>query len=249
MRLRGLGQLSLAELRLNLREPAMLFWALAFPSLWMGLFGAIFKEPMPGYEYEGLNYANFLLPGGIGLIIIASAFIGMSTTLTTYREAGILKRMRVTPLRVSTLALSFVFSQSIFIALGIVVIFVVDKIFFNVHVLGSWLALIGMIVFGILTFLVLGCAIGSISRSPRAANLISMLIYMPMLFLSDMFLPISMFPSGLQPICRALPLTPLNTVLRDIVYGLPMDEPWQLGIMAGWLVIGSIITIKFFRWE
>jgi len=76
-----------------------------------------------------------------------------------------------------------------------------------------------------------------------------MLIYMPMLFLSDMFLPISMFPSGLQPICRALPLTPLNTLLRDIVYGAPLDEPWQLGIMAGWLVFGTIITVRFFRWE
>jgi ABC-2 type transport system permease protein len=227
----------------------MLFWSFAFPALWVGLFGSIFKEPMPGFEYEGLNFANFLLPGGIGLIIIASAFIGMSTTLTTYRETGVLKRLRVTPLRTSTLALSFAFSQSIFIALGIVVLFVVGKIFFNVQVLGSWATLIGITVFGMFTFLALGSAIGSLSRSPRAANLISVLIYMPMLFLSDMFLPISVFPSGLQPICKALPLTPLNILLRDIVYGAPLDEPWQLGIMAGWLVFGIIITVKFFRWE
>jgi ABC-2 type transport system permease protein len=227
----------------------MVFWSFAFPALWVGLFGAIFSEPMPGFEYEGLNYANFLLPGGIGLIIIASAFIGMSTTLTTYRETGVLKRLRVTPLRTSTLALSFALSQSIFIALGIVVLFAVGKIFFNVQVLGSWAALIGITVFGMFTFLALGSAIGSLSRSPRAANLISMLIYMPMLFLSDMFLPISVFPSGLQPICRALPLTPLNILLRDIVYGAPLDEPWQLGIMAGWLVFGIIITVRFFRWE
>jgi ABC-2 type transport system permease protein len=227
----------------------MVFWSFAFPALWVGLFGAIFSEPMPGFEYEGLNYANFLLPGGIGLIIIASAFIGMSTTLTTYRETGVLKRLRVTPLRTSTLALSFALSQSIFIALGIVVLFAVGKIFFNVQVLGSWAALIGITVFGMFTFLALGSAIGSLSRSPRAANLISMLIYMPMLFLSDMFLPISVFPSGLQPICRALPLTPLNILLRDIVYGAPLDEPWQLGILAGWLVLGIVITVRFFRWE
>ena len=246
---RGLWQFTLAELRLNLREPMMVFWSFAFPALWVSLFGLIFSEPMPGFEYEGLNYANFLLPGGIGLIIIASAFIGMSTTLTTYRETGVLKRLRVTPLRTSTLALSFALSQSIFIALGIVVLFVVGKIFFDVQVLGSWAALVGITVFGMFTFLALGSAIGSLTRSPRAANLISMLIYMPMLFLSDMFLPISMFPSGLQPICRALPLTPLNILLRDIVYGVPLDEPWQLGIMAGWLVFGTVITVKFFRWE
>ena len=249
MKLRGFWQLALTEFRLNLREPAMLFWALAFPALWMGLFGAIFNEPMPGFGYEGLNYANFLLPGGIGLVILASAFIGMSTTLTTYRETGVLKRLRVTPLRTSTLALSFALSQLIFIALGVVVLFVVGKLAFDVKVLGSWTALIGMSIFGMVTFLALGSAIGSVARSPRASTVVTMIIFMPMIFLSDMFLPISMFPSGLQPICEALPLTPLNTVLRDIVYGVPLNELWRLGIMGGWLILGSIITVRFFRWE
>jgi len=32
--------------------------------------------------------------------------------------------------------------------------------------------------------------------------------------------------------------------LRNIVYGMPLDEPWQSGIMAGWLVVGNIITVK-----
>ena len=249
MSFRGLWQFALSEFRINLREPAMLFWAIAFPALWMGLFGAIFSEPMPGYEYEGLNYANFLLPGGIGLVILASAFIGMSITLSTYRETGVLKRLRVTPLKTSTLALGFTLSQIIFITLGVIVLFVIGKIFFNVQVLGSWAALIGITIFGMVTFLALGGAIGSVARSPRAANVITMLIFMPMIFLSDMFMPISIFPDWLRPICKALPLTPLNTVLRDIVYGVPLDELWQLGIMAGWLVLGSVITLKFFKWE
>jgi ABC-2 type transport system permease protein len=249
MKLRGLWQLAWSEFKLNLREPAMLFWALVFPALWISLFGAIFKEPMPGFGYEGLNYANFLLPGGIGLVILASAFIGMPITLTTYRETGVLKRLRVTPLKTSTLALGVTLSQFIFMFLGIVVLFVVGKIFFNVQVLGSWAALIGMIVVGMITFLALGSAIGSVTRSPRAANVITMMLFMPMIFLSDMFLPISTLPAGLQPICKALPLTPLNTVLRDIVYGVPLNELWQLGILAGWLVLASVITLKFFKWE
>jgi len=249
MKLRGLRQLAWSEFKLNLREPAMLFWALAFPALWMSLFGAIFKEPTPGFGYQGLSYANFLLPGGIGLVILASAFIGMPITLTTYRQTGVLKRLRVTPLKTSTLALGVTISQFIFMFLGIVVLFVVGKMFFDVQVLGSWAALIGVTVVGMITFLALGSAIGSVTRSPRAANAITMMIFMPMIFLSDMFLPISMLPAGLQPICKALPLTPLNIVLRDIVYGVPLSELWQLGIMAGWLVSGSLVTLKFFKWE
>jgi len=247
--MRGLWELALTEFKLNLRAPDMLFWAIAFPALWIGFFGAIFNEPMPGSGYEGLNQANFLLPGGIGIVICASALIGMATTLTEYRALGVLKRFRVTPLKTSTLALGFAFSQIIFIALGVVILFIVGKAAFNVQVLGSWAALIGVTVFGIATFLALGTAIGSVARSPRAAAVITMLVFMPMTFLSEMWMPISAFPSWLQPLCRALPLTPLNTLLRDIVYGVPLDDLWRLGIMAGWLILGSIITLMAFRWD
>jgi ABC-2 type transport system permease protein len=147
------------------------------------------------------------------------------------------------------LALGFTISQFLFIALGIVVLFVVGKIFFDVKVLGSWLALIGMIVFGMVTFLSLGGAIGSVVGSWRAAAVITQIIFIPMMFLSDMFMPISIFPDWLQPICQALPLTPLNVILRDIVYGVPIDNLWQLGILGGWLVAGAVVTIVFFRWE
>jgi len=247
--MRGLRQLTLAEFRLNLRNPMMVFWSIAFPVLWTSLFGAIFSEPMPGYEYVGLSYANFLLPGGIAIVILASAFIGMPIALTTYKETGVLKRLRVTPLKTSTLALGFTFSQFIFIAIGIIVLFIVGKLAWDVQVLGSWAVLIGVIIFGMLTFLALGGAIGSLVGSWRAAAVITQIIFIPMLFLSDMFMPISIFPAGLQPICKALPLTPLNIVLRDIIYGVPLDNLWQLWIMAGWLVVGAIIIVRFFRWE
>ena len=247
--MRGLWPLTWSEFRLNLRDPMMVFWTIAFPALWVVLFGSIFSEPMPGFDYEGLSNANFLLPGGIGIVIVASAFIGIPITLTTYRETGVLKRLRVTPLRTSTLALGITISQFLFITLGIIVLFVVGFIFFDIQVLGSWAALIGITVFGMLTFLALGSAIGSAVGSWRAASIVTWIFFMPMLFLSNLFMPIDIFPGWLQPICRALPLTPMNILLRDIVYGFPLDELWQLGVMAGWLVVGIIITVRFFRWE
>ena len=249
MKLRGLWQLAWIEFKLNLRNPAMVFWSIAFPALWVSLFGAIANEPIPGFDYEGLNLANFLLPGGIGLVIVASAFIGTPINMTTYREAGVLKRLRVTPLRTSTLALAFTLSQFIFMVLGILVLFITAKIFFNVQVLGSWSALIGMTVFGMITFLALGSAIGSVVGSWRTAAVVTQIVFIPMLFLSDLFMPISTFPAWLQPLCKALPLTPLNIFLRDIVYGVPLEDLWQLGVLAGWLAVSIIITVRFFRWE
>ena len=62
-------------------------------------------------------------------------------------------------------------------------------------------------------------------------------------------MPISILPAWLQPIAKALPLTPVNTMLRDIVYGVPLEDWWRLVVLAGWIVIASIVTLRFFRWE
>lgn len=249
MKFRGLWQLTLTELKLNLRDPMMVFWTIAFPTLWVGLFGSIFSEPAPGFGYEGLSYVNFLLPGGIGIVIVSSAFIGIPINLSNYRESAVLKRYRVTPLTIGTLVLSLVFSQFLFIALGIGVLFATGFIFFDVQVLGSWPALLGMTVLGVFVFLALGSAIGSTVGSWRAATIITQLIYIPMLFLSNLFFPVGMFPGWLQWVAKFLPLTPLNIFLRDIVYGVPTSDPLQIWILLGWLVIGICVTLKFFKWE
>jgi ABC-2 type transport system permease protein len=70
-----------------------------------------------------------------------------------------------------------------------------------------------------------------------------------MLLLSELFLPISLLPTWLQPVARVLPLTPVVTLLRDIVYGLPAGDLWRLAILAGWTVTAAFVTARFFRWE
>ena len=40
-----------------------------------------------------------------------------------------------------------------------------------------------------------------------------------------------------------------QTLTRDIVYGVPLEGLWRLVIMVGWLVLGTAITLRFFKWE
>lgn len=247
--MKGLARLTRTEFRLNLRDPAMAFWSLVFPALWLVFNAAIFREPIPGSGYEGLNYASFLLPGSIGLVLLSASFIGVPQTLTSYRETGVLRRLRVTPVRTSTLALSFSLSQFAFVVVGILVQFAVGKVFLHVQVLGSWAAFIGVTALGMVTFLAIGSAVGSVSASFRAANIIIWSLFTPMIMLSELFLPIAILPAWLQPIARALPLTPVNTLLRDIVYGAPLHDLWRLGILAAWILVAGVITVRFFRWE
>ena len=247
--MKGLGQLTWSEFRLNLRDPMMAFWSLAFPTLWLVLMTAVIPERIPGFNYEGLNDASFFLPAGISLVILCASFIGVPQTLTTYRETAVLRRLRVTPVKTFTLVVSFSISQFAFVVVGILILFVVGKILFDIQVLGSWAAFIGVMFLGMITFLAIGSAIGSIARSFRSTNIIIWAVFMPMIMFSELFMPISILPAWLQPVAKALPLTPVNTMLRDIVYGAPLEDLWRLGILAGWTAIACIVTVRFFRWE
>ena len=246
--MRGLWPLAWSEFKLNLRDPNMVFWSIGFPILWLILMTVIIPGRIPGFTYEGLNDVSFFMPAAIGLVILSSSFIGVPLTLTTYRETAVLRRLQVTPVKTSTLALSFSLSQFAFVVVGIVALFVIG-IFFQIQVLGSWGALIGVIFFGMATFLAIGSAIGSIAGSFRSTNIIIWTAFTPMLLLSELFMPISILPSWLQPIAQALPLTPVTTMLRDIVFGVPLDNLWRLAVMGGWMVAAGIVTVRFFRWE
>jgi ABC-2 type transport system permease protein len=247
--MRGLSQLTWTEFKLNLRDPLMVFWSIAFPTLWLVFMAAIFKEPIPGYDYHGLNHASFLLPASIGQVIIYSSAVGVPLTLTTYRENAVFKRLRVTPVKTITLAASLTISQIVFVFMGVLILLLIGFTLFSAQILGSWLAFFGVLILGLITFMAIGSAIGSIAPSIRAANVIVWTLFVPMLLLSGMFFPLSMLPTWLQPITKFLPLTAFATLLRDIVFGVESHDLWRLGVLAAWMVLAYIVTAKFFRWE
>ena len=247
--MRGIARFAWTEFRLNLRDPMMVFWSIAFPCLWLIIMAVIIGVPIPGFDYPGLNYAGIVFPAGISLVILSASFIGVPQTLTTYRENGTLRRLRATPVKTSTLSLGFAVSQVGFVVVGVLVLCALSGIFLGVRILGSKAAFIGVLALGMLAFLAIGCAIGSIARSFRAASIIIWTAFTPMLMLSELFLPISILPAWLQPVAKALPLTPVTTLLRDIVFGVPLEDLWRLGVLGGWTALSAIVTVRFFRWE
>ena len=90
-------KLTYMELKLQLREPMALFFTLAFPVMVMVLFGFIFgndaDELLGGYGRVDLS-----VPGYIGMIVGTIGLLSIPTTLANYRDLGILRRLRATPL-------------------------------------------------------------------------------------------------------------------------------------------------------
>ncbi len=77
------------------------------------------------------------------------------------------------------------------------------------------------------------------------------LVQFPMLFLSGIFIPIEVMPQWLRPVVNIIPLTYLADMLRQVMVGATPAFPisLDLGIITAWLVVCSVLALKFFRWE
>src|SRR5260370_24890821 len=98
MMLRGLWKLTWIEIKIFLREPLGAFGTIGFPVLIFLVLGRVAGRRLAP---PALAANSFI---GVGLPVLASVLIAISSVLllvpiiSIYREGGILKRLRPTPL-------------------------------------------------------------------------------------------------------------------------------------------------------
>ena len=96
--MRGLTQLTVMNFKLYLREPIATFFTLAFPPLLVLLFGAMYgNDPSP--LYGGYGTMDITMPAYTALILGTIGLLGVPITTSGYREQGVLRRFRATPMR------------------------------------------------------------------------------------------------------------------------------------------------------
>ncbi len=97
-----------------------------------------------------------------------------------------------------------------------------------------------------LGFIVSGLAKND-SSIPPFANLITL----PQFLLGGTFFSVEAFPKWLQPVSNVLPITHLNTAMRNVAFeGQDLwDVRMEIGILLLWGIAVYIIAIKVFKWE
>jgi len=197
-----------------------------------------------------LRDIDFLVPGILAMSVLFLGLFG-GLPIVEWREKQVLKRLGATPIRRSTVISSQVAYRLVLAVLQTVIIIAIAYFAFDTQILGNWLVLLGLVILGTLTFVSLGYLAVSRARTSEGAIPIVQLIQFPMLFLSGVFFPVEILPDFMRPIVAALPLTYLGDAFRQVMvdatplYPLGID----IAVLAGWLVICMVLTIRFFRWE
>ena len=193
---------------------------------------------------------DYIAPGILALSVAQLGLFG-ATTLVEQRQQRLLRRLQATPVSRWMVLLSMIIVSLItaFVQTGILL--GVALALFRIQVVGSWLAIIGIVVFGTLSFIALGYVFGAIAPSAQALIAIVQMVQFPMMFLSGALFPLDFLPEFLHPIAVVLPLTYLADILRQImVDATPYASIMQgLVILLLFMVASALFSWRFFRWE
>lgn len=245
--MKALLKLTYSELKLQMREPVAVFFTLAFPVMLLVLFGAIFgneaNETLSGYGQMDLSVSGY-----IGMIIGTIGMLGIPVSLANYRDLGILRRLRATPVQSETVLWSHVVTQVVIALVGITLLFVVGFAFYDLRAPDGNAMIIPAMVIGASSFFAIGFVLAGVMPTARTAQAVGMAIFYPMLFLSGAAMPRFIMPELVQDISQLLPLTHVVILLEDMwLYGT-----WNLtslAVVVTMLILGLIVSRYTFRWE
>jgi ABC-2 type transport system permease protein len=236
-------------LRLYLREPMAAFFTMAFPSLLPVLFGSIYgNTPTP--MFGGRGTIDVSMPNYTGLILATVALMNIPITTSSYRELGILRRFRATPMRPLTYLAADVSTNLLMTLVGMVVVLAMGRALYRVEFSGQLFCFLAAVVLGCLAMFSLGYLIASLATGARMAQVVGMLILYPLMFLSGAGLPIELLPDSIRRISNFLPLTYAVNLLKGMWFG----EAWSahlldVGVLTLMVVLLGGLAVRLFRWE
>lgn len=237
-----------------MRAEQLLFWrsreaaifVFLFPVMLLLLLGAVYDG-----EIDGHPAASWLLVGMIGYGVANTALGGLAIFLVLRREAGILKRLRSTPLPAATYLAAVVASTLVVFALQTAVIILLGTTLYGAELPENWPSLLVALVLGSAAFAGMGFGLASLIRSAEGASPIVNVIVLPMAFLSGAFGDTDGYPEILQRVAEILPLSHfLELVRQTYLEGDTLWEmPGQIAAVAAWGIAGFVVAATRFRWS
>ena len=248
--LRGLLKLTWIELKIFLREPLGAFGTIVIPVLVFVVAGRLLGRGLAPSALAASSFVSVGLPVLASILISVTAVLSLVTIISIYREGGILKRLRATPLRPQTILTAHVLAKLLLTAATLALMVLAGKRYYPVGVHAPLFSFTVALLISTWSILSIGFLIASIVPTARFAQPIGAFILYPMIGVSGLFVPVESLPPALHALSRIVPLTYSVSLLEGIWKG----DTWlaHVGDVAALVVVFIICTAlsaKVFRWE
>ena len=193
---------------------------IGFPLMFYVLFGLSNK----GLEEHGVNLAKYMLAGYSCFGMIGAALFGVGVGLATERAAGWLELKRASPMPPMAYLLAKLVTAITFGLIIVGVLTGLGLVFGGVHLSATELAhMLLVTVCGVIPFTALGLLLAQMVPSAAASGIIN-LIYLPMSFMSGLWVPISGLPHWVQLMAPVFPAYHLAQLMHT-VFGYQQGAP------------------------
>jgi ABC-2 type transport system permease protein len=238
--MRALWNLTLVELKLFLREPSAAFFTLALPVLLLVLNGASASA--------GPDAADRLLPGYVAMVIATAGITVLPGVLASYREKGVLRRYRVTPVAPTVVLGAQLVLQVLVATLGLAILVAVGVAVVGMAGPVDPLGAVAGYLAGILGISAIGFLLAAILPNSRTAEAVSLALYLPMIFVSGAVFPREALPDLARTIGEVLPLAFVVDALSS-PWNQGVTDWGAIGILLGITLVATGVATRMFRWQ
>ena len=243
------AELIRVESRLFARDPIALFFGLVFPAVLLAALGFLFPgfdEPSP--DLDGARYIDVYTPIVLALGLATLGLVTLPPILGTYRQFGILRRLRTTPVHpFRLLGAQLVVHAAVAIGAAALAI-LVAVVLFDVPIPENpfWFAVSFLLATA--SVFSIGLLVGAVARTTVSGQAIGMAIYFPMLFFAGVWIPRSIMPDGLLTLSDLTPLGSAVAAFEASWFGTG-PSALSLVVMAVYTLIAGVVAVRVFRWE
>ena len=248
--LRGLWTLTWLEIKIFMREPLGAFGTIGVPVLLVLVMGRFLGAEARAGSADAARYVSVGLPVLAAVLIAVGEVVSLVTIIAIYREGGILKRLRATPLEPVTILTAHVLVKLLLTVVTLVLVAILAR--GAIPIALDW----RLVRFGVAlliatsSIMALGFVIASVVPTARFAQPVAGFLLWPMVAVSGLFAPLDAMPPALAAIARVLPMTYAVSLLEGIWVG----NPWSAHVrditaLLVWLTVCTAVSGKVFRWE
>lgn len=233
------------------RNPAAAFFTFAFPLMFLVIFNLIFGNNEVGeVDGQSVSGSTFYVPAIAAFSVITACFTNTSISVVFLRDEGILKRVRGTPLPAAAYLIARVVHSTIIAVLLVVIVSIAGYFFYDVTLPTDDLPRLALIVLiGAAAFSALGLAHTAIVPNADAAPPVVNATILPLLFISDVFIPLDDAPSWLVSFAKIFPIWHYSHSMLESFDPFDVFASGNLLVVAAWGLGGLLLAIKFFSWE
>jgi ABC-2 type transport system permease protein len=248
---------SFLEVKQFMRQRESVVFTLFFPVILLFIFGTVFKDTIA----PGVTFSQYFVAGMIASGLVNTGFQQLAITIPMERDDGTLKRLRGTPMSVSSYFIGKALLVTILMIVQTILLLFFGSVVFDLNLPTDpmlWWNFTWLVILGSACSTVLGIAFSVVPKSGRGASAVVSPIVIILQFFSGVFFVFTSLPVWMQQFAALFPLKWLTQGMRSVF--LPADfatqevaGDWEIGktalILIIWLVLGLIVSIKTFKWS